>query len=268
MSRPAGSGAGGAGSGGGAASPMEAEFDVVAAWTEQAVAALGPQYAVAAACRGSGSPAALGWLADALRVRPGVRMLDAGSGLGGPAAWLADRYGVRPYCAEPMHGAAAACRRLFGLPTVSASAAALPYPAGTFDLAWCLGVLCTTTDKAAILTELRRVLRPGGEIGLLVYAATGPITEPRPAGNAFPAEADLPALLGAAGLIVAASAAAADLPPAPPDWQRRGDRVDLLVADRHRDHPSWQQARRQSARIGHLLDTGQLRAVLLHATTR
>ncbi|MCW2536917.1 MAG: Methyltransferase type 11, S-adenosyl-L-methionine-dependent, partial [Modestobacter sp.] len=78
---------------------MESEFGTVAGWTEQAVAALGPGYAVPAGCRGSGSEAALRWLADELAVRPGERVLDAGAGVGGPAGWLAAERGVRPVCA-------------------------------------------------------------------------------------------------------------------------------------------------------------------------
>ena len=246
--------------------PMDAEFDTVATWTEQAVAELGGEYAIAAACRGSGSPAGLRWLADALGVTPGVRMLDAGSGVGGPAAWLADRRGVRPVCAEPVRHAAAASRRLFGLPVVAATAEALPFPAGTFDAAWCLGVLCTTVHKAAVLAGLRRVLRPGGRLGLLVYAATGPLTDPRPAGNAFPAAADLPALLAAAGFTVTAEADTAELPPVPDSWHEHADRVERAMAARHGADPRWRQAHRQSTRIARLLADGQLRAALLSAT--
>jgi SAM-dependent methyltransferase len=243
---------------------MEAEFDVVAGWTEEAVAELGQEYAIAAACRGSGSPAALRWLADQLGVRPGVRMLDAGSGVGGPAAWLADRYGVAPVCAEPMPHAAAASRRLFGLPAVAAAAQALPFADGRFEVAWCLGVLCTTTGKDAILSELRRVLCPGGRLGLLIYAATGPLTEP-PVGNDFPAETDLRSLLTGARFSITAAADAADLPAPPQSWARHADEVDRVIAARHGDNPDWHDAQRQSERIGELLDAGQLRGVLLHA---
>jgi hypothetical protein len=38
---------------------MVAEFDVLAGWTEEAIGALGCEYAVPAACRGSGDPDAL-----------------------------------------------------------------------------------------------------------------------------------------------------------------------------------------------------------------
>ena len=76
---------------------MEAEFDTVAGWTEEAVRALGPEYAIPAGCRGTGSAAALRWLADRLDLTTGTRMLDSGAGVGGPAGWLA---------AEPWRGLA------------------------------------------------------------------------------------------------------------------------------------------------------------------
>src|SRR4051812_20245099 len=185
---------------------MEAEFGTVAAWTEQAVRALGPEYAIPAGCRGSGSEGALRRLADGLDLRPGVRMLDDGAGVGGPAGWLAAARGVRPLCAEPMADAVAASRRLFGLPAVVAAAQALPFADGSFDAAWCLGVLCTIADKAAALAQLRRVLADGGRLGLLVFAATGPLTPPLPEGNWFPALADLEGLLAVAGFELTATA--------------------------------------------------------------
>jgi hypothetical protein len=101
---------------------QEIEFDLLASWTEDAVRELGPEYAIPAGCRGSGSPSDLAWLAEALVIGQETRVVDVGSGVGGPAGWLADHFGARPVCVEPMRSAAAAGRRLFGLPTVVAGA--------------------------------------------------------------------------------------------------------------------------------------------------
>ena len=163
---------------------------------------LGPEYAIPAGCRGSGSPADLAWLAEACDGRPATRrVVDVGAGIGGPAAWLAEHFGAAPVCVEPMRGAAAAGRRLFGLPTVVADAQALPLATGAFDLALCLGVLCTVPapDRPRMVRELRRVLRPGGDLGLLVFVARGPLPGPLPDGNDFPTEDALCALLDGAG---------------------------------------------------------------------
>lgn len=90
---------------------MEAEFDTVAGWTEEAVRALGAEHAIPAGCRGSGSEGALRWLADRMELGPGGRVLDSGAGVGGPAGWLAAERGVAPVCAEPMASAAQASSR-------------------------------------------------------------------------------------------------------------------------------------------------------------
>lgn len=45
----------------------------------------------------------------------------------------------------------------------------LPLPGGAFDAAITCGVLCTVRDQAAALAELRRVLRPGGELRFLEH---------------------------------------------------------------------------------------------------
>jgi SAM-dependent methyltransferase len=250
---------------------MEAEFGTVAAWTADAVRALGPEFAVPAGCRGSGSEGALRWLADRLDLAPGTRVLDDGAGVGGPAGWLASggagTPGVRPVCAEPMADAVAASRRLFGLPGVVAAAQALPFADGTFEAAWCLGVLCTLSDKPAALAELRRVLVPGGRLGLLVFVADGPLTPPLPEGNEFPSTAELAGLLEAAGFALT-DEAQADLHDSPPEWDERADAVDEEVARRHGDAPELTQAREQAGRVGRLLGSGELRPWLGSAVAR
>jgi SAM-dependent methyltransferase len=244
---------------------MEAEFDTVAGWTEEAVRALGPEYAIPAGCRGSGSLGALRWLADRLELGPGTRLLDDGAGVGGPAGWLAADRGVRPVCAEPMVAAVRASRRLFGLPSVVAVSQALPFTDGAFDAAWCLGVLCTTSDKAGALAELRRVLGPAGRLGLLVFVADHPLPPPLPEGNVFPSEAELRSLLTEAGFSVGATADA-DLGDSPAEWSDRADAVEAEIARRHGADPAFRQAEENSGRVGRLLSDGGLRAWLGVAT--
>ncbi|TFV65143.1 UNVERIFIED_ORG: class I SAM-dependent methyltransferase [Bacillus sp. AZ43] len=246
---------------------MEAEFDTVAAWTEEAVRALGPEHAIPAGCRGSGSEGALRWLADRLDLRPGARLLDDGAGVGGPAGWLAAERRLRPVCAEPMAAAVHASRRLFGLPAVVALSQRLPFTAGSFDAAWCLGVLCTTSDKAGALAELRRVLVPGARLGLLVFVADGPLTGPLPEGNEFPSEEETRDLLAAAGFELGETAEA-DLSDSPEEWTRRADAVDAEVERRHGGSTAFRQAQEQSGRVGRLLSSGELRPWLGVAVAR
>lgn len=247
-----------------ASEAMENEFGTVAGWTQEAVQALGPDHAVPAGCRGSGSEAALRWLADALEVRSGDRVLDAGAGVGGPAGWLAAARGVRPVCAEPMVEAVRASRALFGLPSLVAVSQALPLADGSFDVAWCLGVLCTTEDKTELLAELRRVLRTGGRLGMLVFVAEEELPPPLPEGNSFPTREEVDALLAGAGFAVVAGTEA-DLSDSPPEWQQRADAVDAEVQRRHGGDPRWAEAQEQSGRVGRLLGSGALRPWLVSA---
>ncbi|MEJ2889618.1 methyltransferase domain-containing protein [Actinomycetospora aeridis] len=249
--------------------PMEAEFDTVAAWTEQAVAELGRGYAIPAACRGSGSPPELAWLAEGLGLEDDAPFLDAGAGLGGPAAWLRgylhDRWDGTPLLAEPMTHAAAASRRLFDLPAVAAWSQHLPLPDGSMAAAWLLGVLCTTSDKREVLAEVHRVLRPGGRLGLLVLVADRELIE-SPEGNDFPTRSSLHADLAATGFRVDDQVDGADLPGAPEDWVARADAVDEIVRRDHSDHPEWRQAHAQEDVLGRVMERGDVVTVLLHAT--
>lgn len=244
---------------------MEAEFDTVAGWTADVAVELGERYHVPAACRGSGSPAVLGWLIDALALTATDRMLDCGAGVGGPAAFAADRVGVRPVLTDPEFGACAAARRLFDLPTVQAGSD-LPLGPDSFDVIWSLGVLCTVADQRYLLGELRRVIRRRGRLGLLVFLRTRPALPEQPAGNNFPTAAELDELLAATGWAVTTRQAPADLPPAGADWQGLADAVDAELARRHADDPVWQTAAQQSSIIGDLLSSGQVVGELLIAS--
>jgi ubiquinone/menaquinone biosynthesis C-methylase UbiE len=241
---------------------MEAEFDTIAVWTEQVAEELGPDYAIPAACRGSGSESWLTWLADALQVRPHEPLLDAGAGLGGPAAWLREHRGGAPILAEPMEGACASARRLFGMPTVAAWSEALPFDDGAFEVGWLLGVLCTTTQKREVLGELRRVLRTRGRLGLLVLVRVVDQLGEAPDGNEFPTHDSLHDDLTFAGFTIETQANTKTLPTADAEWKRRLARVEELLDQRCKGHV-WEEARHQEKLIGGLLRSGDVETWLL-----
>lgn len=235
---------------------MADEFDTVPGWTAEAVERLGAAFAVPAACRGSGGPAALDWLLHHLDFSRGAPLLDLGAGMGGPAAYAARTASAAAVLVEPMTTACQVASSLFGLPAVVADGARLPFADGSFATAWSLGVLCTVGDKPAHLAEAARVLKPDGALGLLVYERTVEELDEQPAGNEFPTSLELSDLLAQTGLTVQASARLDELPPPPPSWQEAQECVDTWIASRHGHEGAWREARQQQATLGSLIDRG------------
>jgi SAM-dependent methyltransferase len=244
---------------------MDAEFNTVAEWTADVALQLGPDHYLPAGCRGSGSPAALDWLIDNLSVRASDAVLDSGAGAGGPAAYLAQRTDAQPVLLDPARGACRAARRLFGSPVVRGDAGELPFQAAQFDVVWCLGVLCTTSQQDAILDQVRRVVRAAGRFGLLVYVARHRDLGTQPDGNNFPRERELADRMERSGFRIKATAWLGDLAPSPSEWRRREDDIEAELERRHRRDEAWRTAQEQSARIARLIGNGDVAGLLMTA---
>ena len=119
---------------------------------------------------------------DALARRAGItpasRVLDICAGLGGPARFLASRRGCRVVGIELHPGRAAGMERLtrrvglrHAVRVVRADATALPFGAARFDACVSQEALLHVADKAAVLTEARRVLVPGGRLAFSDWIA-------------------------------------------------------------------------------------------------
>ena len=192
----------------------DAEFAVSADALHDRIRSLPRRDAIAVACRGSGNPDGLAWLAEALELGEGQLVLDVGGGTGGPAAWLADRYGCRVVVVDPVEEAARVAADVFGVPALVAGGAAVPLAGGAHAVL-SLGVLSVVDDPHAMLAEARR-LAP--RLGLLEWCATGDAAV-EVAGSRFPTVDELATMLGDAGWDVDAGPEAPSLP-APPSWRR------------------------------------------------
>src|SRR5262245_4818662 len=105
---------------------------------------------------------------QALAPRSAERIIDVGSGPGLMAAELADAVGQHgKVCGVDTSASmiALSSARQAGRPWLEfqlSDATALPYPEQSFDAAVCVQVLEYVKDVTAALSELYRVLRPGG----------------------------------------------------------------------------------------------------------
>lgn len=237
---------------------LEDEFDQLAGWTASIIEDLDVADPVPAACNGSGSPASLGWLAERMGLDPRSLVLDTGAGLGGPAAWLARMSGASLVTSEPMRRAALGSRRLFATPGVVAWAHQLPFRAARFSAALALAVLSTVADKEAYLAEVRRVLAPGGRLGLLDYVRTGdPLVDP-PLNNEFLRPDQLDRVVAASGFEIEDRAMASDLPAAPDEWGALSERVSRAVRAAHPGATAVVRAGEQQQRFARLLSAGSV----------
>jgi ubiquinone/menaquinone biosynthesis C-methylase UbiE len=96
------------------------------------------------------------------------RVLDLGTGTGRNLPLFAP--GARPIGVDPSADNIRCARRRAGaVPLVIARAEALPFRDGAFDTVVSALVLCSVTDPASALAEVRRVLRHGGALRLMEH---------------------------------------------------------------------------------------------------
>jgi len=106
-------------------------------------------------------------LVFSLGIEPGSRVLDVGCGTGVLIPWLAEAVGrtgrlVALDIAEKMLEEARSLHRLLDLEFVWADVADIPFPGGAFDEVICHNCFHLFSDGEAALSEMGRVLGPGG----------------------------------------------------------------------------------------------------------
>jgi SAM-dependent methyltransferase len=121
---------------------------------------------------GRGRSATVALLREA-GLRPGERVLDIGAGIGGPARTMARHFGAEVTALDPTVRFAELAQELnrrCGLAdriaVVQGAAGELPFADESFDLVLTQAVWASVEDKESMLAEARRVLAPGGRLGL------------------------------------------------------------------------------------------------------
>lgn len=233
------------------------KFDEPAGWRAEAIRSLGlrGEQRMAAASPGAGFPAVLRGIATHLRLGPGSVLVDVGGGLGGACAWLVEGTGAVGVVVEPALGSVRGARQLFPhLLAAAGDGCALPVRSGAADAAVLLGVASLTPDLAGLLADVRRVLRPGGRLGLSDLCATGTTFAAGP--NVLRSLDDLLALLGAGGFDVV-DAGAGD-PLLRTAWHQVSAAAGREVDRRHRHEARHAAVREDRRHVDRLLRSGRV----------
>lgn len=117
-----------------------------------------------------------GPLCDAADIPAGATVLDIACGTGATTREAARRAGSsgRVIGLDRNDGMLAVAQRRPGdIEWVTGMAETLPFESGSFDIVLCQFGLMFFDDRARALSEMRRVLRPGGRLALSVWDKTG-----------------------------------------------------------------------------------------------
>ncbi len=119
-------------------------------------------------------------LAAQVGIRRGQRVLDAGCGVGGSAIWLSKTFQIEVVGITPVATQVSRARRHAAEHGVGSVVSFdqqdycdTSFPGGSFDVVWAIESVCHAPDKQRFLQEARRLLRPGGRLGMVEYMRTG-----------------------------------------------------------------------------------------------
>jgi ubiquinone/menaquinone biosynthesis C-methylase UbiE len=238
---------------------LATEFGLYTNWIVEAVASLPGVDPVPAACRGTGHPALLVDLAEAIEARPGMLVLDAGCGMGGPAAWLRRHRGCATIGIDLMEENIEASRALFGdAASAVASASALPFRNDVFDAVWAIGVVEMFADKPHAFAEFGRVLKCGGRIVVYSFVAQASELSEGPSSNSFASPIALRSFIENAGLAVVNGGPAPVVPALPRDWSEARNAIVDEVRARHQHDDDFERVRSELDRFNRLRSAGQI----------
>ncbi len=146
-----------------------------------------PDWIMAGVSGGANSLWLTEWLAEALELRPGMRVLDLGCGRGASSVFLRREFGVQAWATDLWFSPTERLQRARdagvedGVFPIHADARSLPFAAEFFDAVVSIDSFLYYGTDDLYLNYLARFVRPGGQIGAasvgLVREIDGPVPE-------------------------------------------------------------------------------------------
>jgi SAM-dependent methyltransferase len=131
-----------------------------------------PEWIMGSGSGGANSLWLTEWLADALDLRPGMRVLDLGCGLAASSIFLCREFGVQVWATDLWFSAADNLQRVrdagveSGVFPVHADARSLPFAAEFFDAVVSVDSFVYYGTDDLYLNYIARLLKPGGLLGI------------------------------------------------------------------------------------------------------
>ncbi|WP_394834264.1 methyltransferase domain-containing protein [Pendulispora rubella] len=131
-----------------------------------------PDWVMAGISGGANSLWLTEWLAGALRLRPGMRVLDLGCGRGASSIFLHREFGVQVWATDLWFGASERLSRIRdagvgdGVFPIHADARSLPFATQFFDAIVSIDSFLYYGTDDLYLSYLARFVKPGGPIGM------------------------------------------------------------------------------------------------------
>jgi cyclopropane fatty-acyl-phospholipid synthase-like methyltransferase len=145
-----------------------------------------PEWVVASASGGANSLWLTEWLAPALDLRPGMRVLDLGCGRGASSIFLRREFGVQVWATDLWFSPSETLQRIRdagvedGVFPLHADARSLPFAAEFFDAIVCVDSYPYFGTDDLYLGNLARFARPGGRLGIVGAGLVHDIDVPVP----------------------------------------------------------------------------------------
>lgn len=146
-----------------------------------------PEWLAASISGGANSLWLAEWLASAMELRPGMRVLDLGCGRAASSIFLHREFGVRVWATDLWFSPTENARRISdagagdGVIPIHADARSLPFAAEQFDAIFSIDSFMYYGTDDLFLGNLARFLKPGGRIGIalsgLMHEIEGDVPE-------------------------------------------------------------------------------------------